>query len=216
MRRVVDYPIRYNMSTFPEEIPPPNVRDLLQVGWVGVPPGMDVPAGAEQVTADRHHRLYRVDDVPPRAELVDNWEVTSADDALAEVASIGFDSSDTVLLEREPRFVESGGTDTDGFEYVRYSRRGSDRVTIEYHSTRRSILLVRNAWDVNWNARIGDSPVDVLVADYFLQAVAVPAGRHTVELKYTDPWVVPGLIGSAAALALFLAAAMIARRLERR
>jgi hypothetical protein len=216
MRRVVDSPIRYNMSTFPDEIPAPNVRDLLQVGWVGVRPGMVIPAGADKVTADRHHRLYRLDDVAPRAELIDDWQVATADDALEEVASFGFDSSETVLLERKPRFPTRDGIDSDGFNNVTYTRRGSDRVTIEYVSARRSILLVRNAWDENWHATIGGQPVDVLVADYFLQAVAVPAGHHTVHLKYTDPWIVPGLLGSAAALALLLAAVLIARRVERR
>jgi hypothetical protein len=217
MRRVVDSPIRYNMSTFPDEIPPSSVRDLLQVGWVAVRPGMVVPAGAEKVTADRHHRLYRLDEVAPRAELIDNWEVTTPDDALEDVASFGFDSSETVLIEEEPRFGSGDGPENEATaEHVTYTRRGSDRVTIEYVSPRRSILLVRNAWDVNWHATIGDQPVDVLVADYFLQAVAVPAGHHTVELKYTDPWIVPGLVGSAAAIALLLVAALISRRVERR
>ncbi|MGH2808696.1 MAG: hypothetical protein ACRDKT_15635 [Actinomycetota bacterium] len=216
MRRVVDAPIRYNLSIFADELPAPNVLDLLQTGWVAARPGMVVPAGAERVAVDRRHRLYRLPDVSPRAELVENWEVTTAEDALADVAAYSFDPSEIVLLEKQPRFLKQ---DTEIFgsapRVVSYDRRGTDRVVVETVSAQRAILLVRNAWDVNWHATIDGEPTDVLVADYFLQGVAVPPGERTVELKYDDPYIVPGLIGSALAFAVLAAAALIARRVER-
>ena len=44
-------------------------------------------------------------------------------------------------------------------------------------------------------------PARVDPADHLLQAVAVPAGRHSIVLRYDDPWIRAGLVGSGAALA---------------
>ena len=71
----------------------------------------------------------------------------------------------------------------------------------------------------NWRATIDGRPAAVLRADYFLQAVAVPAGRHVVRLWYDDPWIGYGVLGSGLSLILLLGTAagllMWKRREER-
>jgi len=78
------------------------------------------------------------------------------------------------------------------------------------------VLLIRNPWDPDWHATVDGRPVPLLRADYFLQAVAVGAGRHTVVLAYDDPWIRRGLIGSAASVALLLGVAGALRLLRHR
>jgi uncharacterized membrane protein YfhO len=78
------------------------------------------------------------------------------------------------------------------------------RITV--HTDRRAVLLIRNAYDEHWAATIDGGTTQLLVADGFLQAVAVPKGRHEVVLRYDDPWVTRGLAASGVAWAvLFLA-----------
>jgi uncharacterized membrane protein YfhO len=35
-----------------------------------------------------------------------------------------------------------------------------------------------------WVARVDGRPVPILAADYLFRAVAVPAGRHSIEFRY--------------------------------
>jgi uncharacterized membrane protein YfhO len=55
------------------------------------------------------------------------------------------------------------------------------------------MVVIRNAWDRGWSATVDGRAVPVLRADYFLQGVAVPAGRHEIRLTYRDPTIVAGI-----------------------
>jgi uncharacterized membrane protein YfhO len=75
------------------------------------------------------------------------------------------------------------------------------------------VLLVRNPWDENWHATVDGRPVPLLHADYVMQAVAVPAGTHTVDLYYRDGAIGVGLWVSGVAWAvLFLGIGVLRRR----
>jgi uncharacterized membrane protein YfhO len=62
-----------------------------------------------------------------------------------------------------------------------------------------SVVVVRNAWDGGWSATVDGRPAPVLRADYFLQGVAIPAGKHEIRLTYRDPMIGRGLALSALA-----------------
>jgi len=77
-------------------------------------------------------------------------------------------------------------------------------------------VVIRNTWDRNWRATVDGRPVSVLAADYVVQGVPVPAGRHTILVTYDDPTIGFGMLGSGLALVgLFGLAGVVARR-ERR
>ena len=54
-------------------------------------------------------------------------------------------------------------------------------------------------------------PVRVLPADYLVQGIPVPPGRHTISLGYDDPSVGYGLLGTALSLMLLLGLAGLIR-----
>jgi uncharacterized membrane protein YfhO len=74
---------------------------------------------------------------------------------------------------------------------------------------------VRTPWERGWHASVDGAPATLLRADYFLQGVAVPAGRHVIELRYDDPAIGYGLAGSAATAVGLSVAAFIAYRRRR-
>ena len=80
--------------------------------------------------------------------------------------------------------------------------------------------LVRDSFDPYWSYSIGGGPPhQVLAADYFLQGVPVPSGRHTVELTYEDPKIGEGILISAimwGAWTIALVAAFVVGRRPRR
>ncbi|HXF56702.1 MAG TPA: hypothetical protein VNO34_03855 [Actinomycetota bacterium] len=228
LARAVDpKPMRYNATGFVH--PPPMLLDLLQVGYAVARAG-DPPAGAlpEPVARQGRFALYRFPHPPPRASVVPAWRVVAGPGAaLVAVTAPGFDPAREVVLERDPGLPApptagsapgprrppggEGGAGT-----ASYRARGPQEAVVEVRSPTPALVLVRNAFDPGWEATVDGRPAPVLPADFVLQAVPVPAGRHLVELRYRDPAVGAGLVGSAAALGLFLAAAGAASLLAQR
>ena len=83
-------------------------------------------------------------------------------------------------------------------------------------ASRTGVLLIRNAFDPNWEATIDGVPATVFPADYVLQGVEVPAGNHVVELRYVDPWIGRGIAGSLLSVAGLLVAAGVLEARRRR
>ena len=78
------------------------------------------------------------------------------------------------------------------------------------------VVVIRNAFDRNWRATVDGRPARVIPADYLMQGVPVPAGRHVVELTYRDSAVGEGLLVSGVAWALLLGAWAVVGRRRRR
>jgi hypothetical protein len=215
VRSVEDAAVRYNLSIFPSSIPPPSALDLLQVGWIVQPKDDPPPEGASRVAEDAERALYRLAESSPRFELVDDWNVAAGPGRAREaVTGAGVTFGDEVVLEEEPRFAgRKGSASASGLEF---SIQSPTDITVRTQSSGPEILLVRNAWDVNWSATVDDRPADVLPANYFLQGVPVAAGEHTVRLTYSDPKIVPGAVGSGIAVLVLLLGASIAGLLEHR
>ena len=79
-----------------------------------------------------------------------------------------------------------------------------------------SLVVVRNAWDEGWAATVDGRPAPVMHADYLLQAVPVPAGRHEVRMTYRDPSIGRGILASALVWTVLAGAFVVALLRERR
>jgi len=207
----INYPPDYFLRV------PDVVRDLLQIGWVvgraGEPPDL---ADGGPVAQQGRWALYRLPGTPPMATVVGQWVVmASADAALGEVTATGFDPQSTVVVERDPGLREGGTTPGPAGEAT-YRQLGDQAATVEVRAARPAIVLVRNTYDPNWRASVDGRTVPVLAADFVVQGIAVGAGRHVIRLRYHDPTIGYGLIGSVLTVALLLGAAVVLRRRGRR
>jgi hypothetical protein len=214
--------LRYNAAVFIH--PTRAVLDLLQIGLVVGPSSRPPLPGLEPVASEGEWTLYRIPRIilrssagrtdiqisgpDPRASLVTDWEVVEPGEALQIVTDPIFDPSMRAVLEKRPGIEPTGGTPGR----ATYRQRGPQAADVTVDSGSAALLVVRNVWDPGWHATVDGRPVPILVTDYLLQGIAVPAGRHTVELRYDDPWVGYGLLGSALALAALGALAFALRR----
>jgi hypothetical protein len=201
-------PIRYNASFF--SAAPRVALDLLQVGWViGAASGPPPVRGAEPVVEEGAWRLYRVPGAAARASLVTSWTVArSPEAALEAVMAEGFDPEALVVLDRDPG-IRSGDPEEAGGGIAIYRSAGIQAARVTVNTPAPAVVLIRNAHHRNWRATLDGRPVDLLLADSFLQGVAVPAGRHDIVLEYDDPWIGYGLLGSAVAIWLLLVPAFV-------
>ncbi|HZA26734.1 MAG TPA: hypothetical protein VE915_03670 [Actinomycetota bacterium] len=207
VRSVEPKQIKYNAAVFLESSAV--ALGLLDVAWI-VGPADDPPVPeAIAVATDGLWSLYHVAIETPRASVLTRWTVAPDDDAArAAVTAPEFEPSVQVVLEKDPGLSPNG----EGTTEASYERIGPDRARVAVDAPGAGMLLVRNTYDPNWRARLDGQPVPILRADSFLQAVALPAGPHVIELEHDDPWVGRGLLGSGLAIGGLALAGVFLRR----
>jgi hypothetical protein len=74
------------------------------------------------------------------------------------------------------------------------------QITAKTSAQMPTLLTIAQTWHRGWRGYLDGSPAPVLRANHAFQAVAVPAGVHTVELRFEDASWRSGLCISVAAL----------------
>jgi len=63
-----------------------------------------------------------------------------------------------------------------------------------------------------WEAMVDGRPTHILLTDYLLRGVSLPAGKHTIEMRYQAPAARNGALISALTLCLLAGFGFYARR----
>ena len=207
-------PIRYNAAFFVQ--PPPTALDLLQVEWLIVSRRRTPPAtGAVPVRTDGDWMLFRLPDARSRASVVSSWEtVSSSAQALERILEPQFNAGETAVIE-DPKSPEVGlatFSQPGGTAAATYRGIGAQEARIDVTAHSPAVVVIRNAYDPGWTATVDGRPAKVLPTDYLIQGVVVPPGRHRIVLRYDDPAIGYGLLGSGLSVGALLAGAFILRR----
>lgn len=144
--------------------------------------------------AERRPILLRTADARPFAFLADSWVKTDgAEGWKRAVAALGPRAATSVSLEPDEaaRAGVSAALSSGRVTSVSVSaQRLVFDVVVEGAGT--GLLAVNQTWARGWRAEVDARAAPVLRADLSLQALAVPPGRHRVELRYADPFVTLG------------------------
>jgi hypothetical protein len=126
--------------------------------------------------------VFEDPDALPRAWTVEHAEcVTGARPVLARLTSPDFDPRRSVLLEADcPR----GATPREGSSGVTLERDDAGQVRARVDLERPGFLVLSDTFDPGWRARVDGEPVEIRRANWAFRAVALPAGRHAVDLHY--------------------------------
>lgn len=173
------------------------------------PPGPRNPLHARHEPVwDPQLRVYENPRALPRAFVLFDAEVHT-DDAAHARALATLDPRKKVLLDRVPEPAPVG----DGRPLVpaRYLEAEYDRLRIEASADAPGVLVIAEAYYPGWSATLDGQPVPLLRADYAFRGVALPAGRHLVELRFRSRPTEVGLLVSAAGLLGLLGLAMVPR-----
>jgi hypothetical protein len=187
---------------------------LLQLGSVdyvvavGSAPFPDlIPLGAHASVFASPVNIYRVPDPLPRAYWVGRARLSAEPgETLAALADPLFDSRREVILPAGSPLIQ-GSSDAAGV--ARILDRRSDRLSVEVSAGAPGYLVVAEAYHRGWRATVDGRPATVMPANALFRAVAVPAGRHRVEMVYRPQSVFLGL-GISALAALAAVAAWLA------
>jgi hypothetical protein len=157
-------------------------------------------------------RVFEVPDFRPRAYAVSGARIADGDSALRLLLDPQFDPRGEVVL---PSGVPAAGDPGFRGEVV-LTYLGTDRMALDADLSAPGYVVVVDTFDPGWRARVDGRETAVLRANAAFRAVAVGAGRHSIELRYRPRELVTGLAVSAFSLLALAAAgaAHFARRAE--
>ena len=193
--------------------------DLLNVRYMVVPADVDADQDELRGLKDTLPTVYGDDrvevlenrDALPRAWIVHSARRLPQTEALKELGSGAVDPRQTALLERPPPDLDL--PDDRSADRATVTGYEADRIGLKTATGARGLLVLSEAYYPAWKAYVDGEPAPLYVADHVLRAVPVPAGEHTVELRYESWTLRTGLAVSLSAyLALVVLVVSAARR----
>jgi hypothetical protein len=159
-------------------------------------------------------RTWGVPGALPRAYVVGRARAIEGAAAIQALVEPAFEPASEVILSGEGAAAAAEAS-AGGTGAVQIAELFGDRVRLEAAADAPGIVVLVDAWDPGWRAWIDGRPTQVLRANGAFRGVAVPAGRHVIEMRYR-PWpVLAGLSLSAAGLLTLIVGAgrLVPRRL---
>ncbi len=130
----------------------------------------------------------------PRAWIVSRARHVDAEAMPAALVDAAFDPYEEVLLESTPSVAGGAGRVTRLHD-------SPNALTIALTVDGPAYLVIADAWDAGWTARVDGAATPVLRADLALRAVFIPAaGEHHVTLTYRPLSLLAGALLSGLAL----------------
>lgn len=170
-----------------------NVRYLLSRSEMKVP-GLRLAAddGGYKIyeNARALPRFFLADCVRPAADLSQASQLLRTPD---------FDPARCAIVEAPAGAIPVSGGAPGTVALQSYSQ---SRITLNVEAPADSVLITADSWYPGWRALVDGKPAPLYAADAAFRATPVPAGRHTVEMRF-EPLILPvsGLISLVALLA---------------
>ena len=171
--------------------------DLMNVRWLlsdhapdarwkerfSPPSPSGAPAAKFEPGWDPRMKVFENLNVLPRAFVVYRATVPGSDERLAaRLTSPTFDPGREVLLEEAPPIALDG--EARPLTPATWVEIGRQKLVLETDTPAPGILFVGDAHYPGWRAFVDGTEVKLLRADWAFRGVALPAGRHRVEMRY--------------------------------
>jgi hypothetical protein len=153
-------------------------------------------------------RVFQVADPLPRAYAVSGVRIGDHADALRILLDAGFDPRREIVLPSG----RAAAADPAFRGQAVITRLGTDRVALDASLNAPGYVVLVDAYDPGWRAWVDGRETDLLRANVAFRAVAVGAGRHSVELRYRPRALGVGLALTALSVLALAAGGAAARR----
>ncbi len=195
--------VRYTVLSSAGQQEPVNVRRLSQV--------------YPTVYDDGAVRVLERPQALPRAWIVHRANRVAPEQALKLLAGGKIDPRQLALIEQEPPPLRQPDGGARGqVSIVEYQ---PDQLRLRTTTSAPGLLMLSEIYYPAWKAYIDSQPAQLMVADYILRAIPVPAGKHEVVLRYESTTLRVGMLISLVFCVAVVAAGAISARgwwIERR
>lgn len=183
--------------------------DLLNVRYVIA--GKDTPLDWDKFVlafdGDPELNVYENRSALPRAFVAGQVQAAADHEAAWQaIHAAGFDPAATAVVEGAATVSAAGQGQVSGVV------RTGNRLIFQVTADAPAFVVISQVWYPGWQARIDGRPAGApLRTDYLFQGVAVPAGAHTVELRFAPRLWSLGWLLAGAGLLLVVGLAWFAR-----
>lgn len=187
----------------------PRILDLYSVRyWVS---NQQPPNGGAEVFADPGGwKVWQRPSAQPRAWVAHQSKVArSPEEALRMAVDPATNLRTTVVLDSAVP-VE----DCQDSAAVTFTAIDEEHVRMDAAPACAGVLVLSDNWYPGWQATLDGKPVEVLRVDTAVRGVAVPSGRHRVEMGYSPRGKVAGAALSLATLVVMLLAALLPAKIR--
>lgn len=188
------------------------VRDILGIRYA-IAKQPTLPSQHVVFTGASGLSVYENPEAYPRVWAVhESLRLSNPSDAGARLLSAAFDARKTVFFtepsapQLAPCGNDSGSLPGDD---VRLTLHGTNRVAISATLICPGMVILTDTFYPGWRAKLDGNTVAIVEADGVFRGVAVPAGRHVIEMQYRPASVIGG--GLLSLLAALTAAAAFVR-----
>jgi Bacterial membrane protein YfhO len=134
---------------------------------------------------DGEVKVYRNNEVLPRAFVVNRAEVLTDKDAILErLSQPNFDASKSVILEESVRDGPAALNDAPATAPVTLDRYEPNYIRMHSTLEQPGWLVLTDTYYPGWKVRIDGKQGRILPADYMFRAVALNPGAHVIEFIY--------------------------------
>jgi hypothetical protein len=161
----------------------------------GTTPALTTVAGADdglQLVHVGTNAIYQRLNAEPRIRWASDSQVVTSGGQRVALLAAGKVAADSVLLS-SPGPAASGASAS-----VTIDDDGMDSVSTTVDAQGSGYLVVADADQIGWAATVDGKAAKLVHADEGVVAVAVPAGKHTVELHFAAPHAALAIAGSVA------------------
>ncbi len=133
--------------------------------------------------------VWQNTEVLPRAFFVNRFEVKPALEILGKMRDGGFNPRDEVFFEKDPGIGNLGlAPVNDSIETAVITKYENEFIEIKTKTASDRLLFMSETWYPDWKAAIDEkTEIPIYKANYAFRAIKIPAGEHTLTLRYTDP-----------------------------
>jgi hypothetical protein len=151
----------------------------------------------------------------PRAWLVADAEAVDGEEAFRRISgksAIEFNPLRTVLLEVAPQELPSlPRSDLPVDCEARIVSYESNQLAVETKASVPTVLILSEIFYPGWEATVDGGETPILLADYLLRGIALPAGQHRIEMSYRAPAARLGAVISVITLVLLIGLSFYSR-----
>lgn len=156
------------------------ILDMLNVKFITLPQQMPYP-GYTQVFSQGNQRVYRNDDVLPKAFFVDSVvTVSQPHQAIEQMKTSGFNPAATAIIETSDPISTTNDSAT-----VSVTSYNAKTITLETSANQKKFLVLSEIYyPAGWEATIDGESTKIYKTNYVLRGLQVPAGNHEITLTF--------------------------------
>ncbi|HEY3761925.1 MAG TPA: hypothetical protein VGN23_09275 [Verrucomicrobiae bacterium] len=141
-----------------------------------------------QTNSDAELKSFSTNNLSPMDSIMFGEAGTNGLITLKKLESPFFNPEKTVLIDTPPPGSNPppsvADTDAGTVDFASYAPK---HIVLDVNAAAPAVLLLNDHYDPNWHVTLDGQPTRLFHANFIMQGIFVPAGKHTVDYQFSMP-----------------------------